>query len=124
MCLSKPFGLVICLFVCASALAQPISLYSYQDLSHFYYSKQKDSLKGAWSCPDAFKEKATQKKYKEIWEGRTEWVTGYIANDAYVHDKEVCDYLQSVVNQLVVANRQLLPVSPLVMLDRDPAVNA
>ena len=120
----KPFWLALSVFVCASAVAQPISLYTYQDLSHFYYSRQKDSLKSAWSCPDAFKERATQKKYKEIWDGRTEWVTGYIANDAYVHDKEICDYVQSVVNQLVVANRQLLPAGPLVLIDRDPAVNA
>jgi hypothetical protein len=81
-------------------------------------------LKKAWSCPEAFKEKAAKKKYKEIWDSRTDWVTDYIANDAYVHNKEIGDYVQSIVNQLVSANRSLLPNSPLVMLDRDASVNA
>jgi hypothetical protein len=124
MPLSKPCWFVLCLIMSASALAQQSSLYTYQDLSHFYYARQKDSLKKAWNCPDVFKEKAAQKKYKEIWDGRTDLVTGYIADDAYVHDKEVGDYVEGVVNQLVAGNRQLLPISPLVMLDRDPSVNA
>ena len=118
------FCLVSCLFLCASIVAQPGSLYTYQDLSHFYYSAQKDSLKKAWACPDAFKERAAQKKYKEIWDSRTDWVINYIADDAYVHDKEIGDYVQSIVKQLVSSNRALLPNSPLVMLDRDASVNA
>jgi hypothetical protein len=80
------------LLTSATALAQPGSLYSYRDLSHFYYARQKDSLKKAWDCPEAFKEKAAQKKYKEIWDSRTERVTNYIADDAYVHDKEIGGY--------------------------------
>ena len=46
--------------------AQQTQLYTYQQLSKTYYAFQKDSLKKAWVCPDAFKNKATQKKYKEI----------------------------------------------------------
>ncbi|HEV2480950.1 MAG TPA: M48 family metalloprotease [Puia sp.] len=124
MSLSKPFWLVLCLLIPVLAMAQPSSLYTYQDLSHFYYARQKDSLKKAWDCPEVFKEKAAQKKYKEIWDGRTDRVTNYIADDAYVHDKEVGDYVQGIVDQLVASNRQLLPAGPLVMLDRDPSVNA
>jgi Zn-dependent protease with chaperone function len=130
MTLSRLACLVSCLLVCAATVAQPPaqiqpnSLYTYQDLSRFYYSRQKDSLKKAWACPDAFKEKAAQKKYKEIWDNRTEWVTNYIATDAYVHDKEIGDYVQSIVNELVTSNRSLLPISPLVLLDRDASVNA
>jgi Peptidase family M48 len=121
---SRLFLFVSCLLGCAWAIAQPGSLYTYQDLSHFYYSTQKDSLKKAWACPDAFKEKATQKKYKEIWDSRTDWVTNYMANDAYVHDREIGDYVQSIVNQMVSSNRSLFPHPPLVLLDRDASVNA
>jgi hypothetical protein len=110
--------------LCAGAHAQVKSLYSYQELSHLYYEKQKDSLKKAWACPDAFKEKATQKKYREIWDQRTEEVTGAISHDDYVHDKEVYAYLEDILRQLIDANKQLMPVKPLLLIDRSPAVNA
>lgn len=51
--------------------AQPKPLYSFQDLSHIYYKKQKDSLTKAWTVPAIYKDKSTQKKYKEIWDDRT-----------------------------------------------------
>ncbi|HXB07423.1 MAG TPA: hypothetical protein VNW04_09915, partial [Puia sp.] len=35
------------LLLATSAFCQSNSLYSYQDLSHFYYGKQRDSLKKA-----------------------------------------------------------------------------
>lgn len=99
-------------------------LYSYQDLSHFYYEKQKDSLKKTWVCPDAFKEKAAQKKYKELWDQRTQEVTGAMADNDYVHDKDVYDYIDAILRQLIDGNKQLVPVSPLLLIDRSPAVNA
>jgi len=116
-----PLSLIV---LSANANAQVKNLYSYQDLSHFYYEKQKDSLKKAWACPDAFKEKAAQKKYKEIWEERTARVTDAIADNDYVHDKEVYGYIDGILRQLVDANKQLVPVRPLLFIDRSPAVNA
>jgi len=100
------------------------SLYSYQDLSHFYYSKQRDSLKKAWVCPSSFKDKAAQKKYKEIWDTRTDGITGAINGDDYVHDNEVYDYVDAIVRQITEANRQLVPEKPFLLIDRSYSVNA
>jgi hypothetical protein len=122
---------LIQLSICAAALllvtgafAQSNSLYSYQDLSHFYYSKQRDSLKKAWACPNTFKDKAAQKKYKEIWDNQTEGVIEAINNDDYVHDNEVYTYVDGIVRQLTEANRQLVPQKPFVLIDRSSSVNA
>jgi hypothetical protein len=112
------------LLVTNSAKAQPTSLYSYQDLSHFYYAKQRDSLKKAWDCPNSFKDRAAQKKYKEIWDSRTEGILGAINNDDYVHDNEVYTYVDGIVSQITEANRQLVPEKPFLLLDRSSSVNA
>src|ERR1700753_1509722 len=109
--------LPVCLFA-------QTSLYSYQDLSHFYYEKQKDSIKKAWVWPEAFKEKAAQKKYKEIWDERTEGVTSAITHDDYVHEKEVYGYIDDILRQIADANKQLIPVRPFLLIDRDPSANA
>lgn len=109
---------------CFSASAQVKSLYNYQDLSRFYYEKQKDSLKKAWVCPDAFKDKATQKEYRELWDRRTNAVLGALTDNDYVHDKEVYGYVDDIVRQLVDANKSMIPVKPLLLIDRSPAVNA
>lgn len=108
----------------ASAYAQVKNLYSYQDLSHFYYEKQKDSLKKAWVCPSAFKEKEAQRKYKEIWDRRTDAVTGAIAGNDYVHEQDVYGYIEDILRQIVDANKEMVPVKPLLLIDRSPAINA
>jgi hypothetical protein len=113
------------LFLAGSGLhAQESGLYTYQDLSHIYYARQKDSLKKSWSCPPEFKDKNTQKKYKDIWDERTESVTAAFSNDDYVHDKEVFNYIDDIVRQISEANHALLPEKPLVLIDRSPSVNA
>jgi Zn-dependent protease with chaperone function len=114
----------IFLILMGAVYAQSQSLYSYQDLSHLYYQKQKDSLKKAWVCPTAFKDKAAQKKYKEIWDARTEGLLGAINNDDYVHDNEVYNYVEGIVRQLTDANPSLVPVKPFLLIDRSSAVNA
>lgn len=117
--------LSLLLLLAASGLyAQDNGLYTYQDLSHIYYAKQRDSLKKAWVCPPEFREKATQKKYKDIWDERTAAVTSAINDDDYVHDKEVYGYIDDIVRQIADANHALLPEKPLVLIDRSPSVNA
>lgn len=108
----------------AGAYAQNNGLYTYQDLSHFYYAKAKDSIRKAWSCPATFKDKATQKKYREIWDQHTNAFLAAINDDDYVHDREVYAYVDDIVRQITDANRSLVPVTPLVLIDRSPAVNA
>ncbi|HEY4107411.1 M48 family metalloprotease [Puia sp.] len=114
----------VALLLTTAVLAQSGSLYSYQDLSHFYYSKQRDSLKKAWTCPTSFKDKAAQKKYREIWDQRIDGIIGAINGDDYVHDNEVYTYIDGIVRQITEANRQLVPVKPFVFIDRSSWVNA
>ena len=66
---------VALLILSAASYAQDNGLYTYQDLSHIHYARAKDSLRRTWTCPSLFKDKTTQKKYKEIWDGRTEMIT-------------------------------------------------
>ncbi|HEU4552307.1 MAG TPA: M48 family metalloprotease [Chitinophaga sp.] len=112
------------LFYFHCAYAQTGELYRYQDLSHLYYQKQQDSLKKAWTCPALYKQKATQKQYKELWDDRTDFLTKSIKDDDYVYDREVLSYIDTIVSQIVRANKQLIPVKPLVLIDRSAAVNA
>lgn len=112
------------LLLLCCAYAQQHDLYNYQDLSHLYYQKQKDSLKKAWTCPTTFKEKDAQKKYKEIYDNRTDFLLAAITQDDYVHDREVYPYIAAIVRQIAEANRDVIPVDPLLLLDRDPSVNA
>ena len=81
--MSRAKNLLFFILLCPlhKALAQDQSLYNYQDLSHLYYAKQKDSLKKAWVCA-------------------------------------------AIVRQIANANRDLIPTDPLLLLDRNPSVNA
>ena len=106
------------------AYPQDNGLYSYQDLSHFYYAKAKDSIRRSWSCPTAFKDRNAQKKYKEIWDQRTDALMAMINDDDYVHDKEVYGYVESIVRQITDANRALVPEKPFLLIDRSSSVNA
>jgi hypothetical protein len=120
----KPLLSIVLIFLVLHVTAQTKSLYSYQDLSHVFYQKQKDSLQKAWTCPSVYKEKETQKKYKEIWDDRTSFVTSAIEGNDYVHEKEVFSYVDEIVNQIVQANKQLIPARPLLLIDRSASVNA
>ncbi len=106
------------------AHAQNQGLYSYQELSHIYYQKQKDSLKKAWVCPSILKEKDAQRKYKEIYDNRTDFLLAAISHDDYVHDQDVYPYIAGIVRQIADANRDIIPVDPFLLLDRNPSVNA
>lgn len=120
----KCFSLLLLLLTAIGHAASSQTLYSYQELSHLYYQKQKDSLKKEWTCPARYKEKATQKKYKEIWDERTDFFLNAIADDDYVYDKELCDYLGGIFNEIVKANKRYMPVQPMLFVDRSPSVNA
>lgn len=120
----KPLITVLLTIISLPVFAQSTGLYSYQDLSHLYYQKQKDSLTKAWVCPALYKEKTTQKKYKEIWDGRTDFLTAAIAGDNYIHDNEVFTYVDGIITQIVQANKQMIPVKPLLLIDRSSSVNA
>jgi hypothetical protein len=116
--------LLLLLITGSPASGQTSDLYSYQELSHFFYRKQKDSLQRAWSCPASFKDKNIQKKYREIWNERTDFLLNAIADDDYVYDKEINAYINDIVSDIAGANKTYLPAQPLLILDRSPSVNA
>jgi hypothetical protein len=117
--------LVPCLFVSwmvCNAQQQPV--YTYQQLSNLYYATQKDSLKKAWVCPDVYPERAVQKKFREIWDGRTEFLTSAIEKQHFLYEPEVYDYLQGIINQIMAANPQRFSARPLLLIDRSSSANA
>ena len=114
----SPLIATILTIISIPVASQTKVLYSYQDLSHVYYQKQKDSFTKTWICPAFYKEKNTQKKYKEIWDERTLFLIRAIESDNYVHDNEVYSYVDGIISQLVQANKQMIPVKPLLLIDR------
>ncbi|MGN6533515.1 MAG: M48 family metalloprotease, partial [Ginsengibacter sp.] len=84
----------------------------------------KDSLKKAWECPQLFKEKETQKKYKEIWNDRTDFITAAIEANDFVNESEVYNYINHIISDVVKANPALLQQKPLLLIDRSATVNA
>lgn len=122
----KCFALLLLLLTVLSHISrsQTNDLYSYQELSHLYYQKQKDSLKKEWTCPTRYKDKTIQKKYKEIWDERSDFFLDAIADDDYVHDKEIYDYLGGIASEIAKANKTYVPVQPMLFIDRSPSVNA
>ncbi len=106
------------------ALAQSSDLYKFQDLSNIFYTHQKDSLKNNWVCPSIYKQKETQKMYKENWDERTAFITGEIEADDFVHDKDINAYLDEIITQIVKGNPKLVTVKPQIFLDRSASVNA
>src|SRR3954454_17529857 len=123
LCLHS-FLVVILLIGFIGAQAQTQDLYSYQDLSHIYYLKQKDSLQKSWACPPLYQNKETQKKYKEFWDSRTDFITNAIMGKNFVHDEEVYDYINGIIAQIVAGNKKQLPIQPMLLIDRSSSVNA
>src|SRR6476620_718476 len=121
----KPIRILVLLMLAFTSIqAQNSYLYNYQHLSHLYYSTQKDSIRKAWTCPSAFSNKPTQKKYKEIWDSRTDFLLDAIDNDDFVRDQQVYAYVDGIVSQIANSNKKLVPVKPLILIDRSEYVNA
>ena len=104
--------------------AQQKALYTFQDLSQSAYSRQKDSLKKAWTCPVLYTEKATQKKYKELWDGRTDYLVSAIEANNYVREEEIYRYISGILSSLAQSNPDYFPQKPLLLIDRSASVNA
>ncbi len=126
----NPKSIFLCLAVLLSllmprhAFSQIKTLYKYGHLSHIYYQQKKDSINENWLCPDLYKDKATQKQYREIWNNRKDRFSAEIEHRCFVYEKVVYNYLDGIIAQLVQANPKLIPVKPLVLIDRSSAVNA
>ncbi len=107
-----------------TATAQTKNLYAYQELSNIYYGKQKDSLSKNWVCPVVSQNKATQKKYKEIWDSRTSFVTDAIAGNNFIHEQEIYQYISDIIAQIAKGNSDVMETAPLLLIDRSASVNA
>jgi hypothetical protein len=108
----------------AYASAQNTQPGKYNQLSKSSYAKQKDSLKKALVCPVLFKKKETQKKYKEFWESRTDFITTAIDDNDFTREPAIYDYVSGILNELVAANGAYIKSYPLLFIDRSSSVNA
>ncbi|ANE50389.1 M48 family metalloprotease [Flavisolibacter tropicus] len=104
--------------------AQAPNPYNYQDLSHTVNIRLRDSLKSKWTVPDIYKNKETQKKYKEFWDGRTAFIVNGIDNKNFIQEKEVYNFVDGIVDKLHKGNQKYLPKKPTLLIDRSAAVNA
>ncbi len=118
-------------FICAGILFSHLQAFSqeqtfstYSDLSSFSYAKQKDSLKKAWTVSTIFKDKKTQNEYAEIWKSRTDFLLDGIEGNDFVYNKDIVDYVNGIITDLIAANKTLIPVQPLLLIDRNESVNA
>jgi len=123
----KPANQILIAFILfgfVEAKSQSKILYAYQDLSKTAYSRQKDSLKKNWICPVMFEQKPTQKKFKELWDSRTNYLIASIDNNNYVREQDVYNYVNSILNDIVKSNPKSISTTPLLFIDRSSAVNA
>jgi hypothetical protein len=104
--------------------AQNLTPVNYSAFSKICMTKQRDSLKSLLVCPLLFTKKETQKKYKEIWDGRTAFITDAINDNQYVQQPEVQQYIFKILTDLATANPTLIKKSPLLLIDRSSSVNA
>ncbi|RYY39364.1 MAG: peptidase M48 Ste24p [Chitinophagaceae bacterium] len=104
--------------------AQVRNPYDYAVLSHRAYAALRDSLKKYWVVPAVYKNKETQKQYKEFWDQRTEFIVGAINDKNFVREPEMYQYLDGLLSQLQAGNKTLLPKKPTLLIDRSSAVNA
>lgn len=71
-----------------------------------------------------YKEKETQKKYKEIWDSRTSFITDAMEGKDFVRDNEMYDYINAIVTDIIKANPAYFSQKPVLLVDRSAAVNA
>jgi len=116
--------LILLLIANLHTAAQLNEPYKFQELSHIFYVQQKDSIKKNWVCPSLYKTKETQKKYKEIWDSRTAFITDAIEAKDFVRDNDVYGYVNQILSDLIKGNPQYFTRRPLLLIDRSASVNA
>lgn len=119
-----PTALLFSLLIVGSTYAQQKNPYSYQDLSNFFYAKQRDSLKKSWTCPAIYTDKATQKQYKEIWDSRVNFITGALESNNYVFQPEIYNYVDGIIEEIRSKNSSVIPEKPILLIDRSASANA
>ncbi|RYF98586.1 MAG: peptidase M48 Ste24p, partial [Chitinophagaceae bacterium] len=108
---------------CVESVAQDIS-YGYKDLSSFYYGDQQSALRKLKPDGSVFSDKKAQKKYAELIDDQRQSIINGFEQNNFVRQKEISSYLESIAVSLQKSNPALLPVTPLILLDRSDIVNA
>lgn len=111
-------------FYNARSFAQIANPYDYRVLSHMENVRLRDSLKKYWVAPTAFKEKETQKKFRELWDDRTNFMITAINNKNFIQETELYGFISGILDQLQAGNSKLLPQKPILLIDRSGSVNA
>lgn len=104
--------------------AQNLTPVNYSAFSKNSMTRQRDSLKNALVCPVQFTKKETQKKYKEIWDGRTTYIVDAINDNQFIQQPELHQYIFKILKDITVANPALIKNAPLLLIDRSSSVNA
>ena len=81
-------------------------------------------MKKYWVCPSIYKNKETQKKYKEFWDSRTEFITDALQAKNFVHENDIYNYVDKIISEIVAANSDQLPAKPVLLIDRSSSANA
>lgn len=98
--------------------------YNYDQLSSNFYQVKKDSLKASFKCPDQFSKKETQKKFKDIWDGRTAFLFESIANNQFLVQPEMYKYVYELLQEIISGNKKFFTQAPFLLIDRNSSVNA
>jgi hypothetical protein len=104
--------------------SQTLTPVHYSEFSKNSMTKQRDSLKAALACPVIYTKKETQKKYKEIWDSRTEFIMDAINDNHYIQQPDLQQYIFKIIKDIAAANPSLVKTSPLLLIDRSSIVNA
>ncbi|WP_276501880.1 M48 family metallopeptidase [Terrimonas pollutisoli] len=98
--------------------------YRYNELSGSYYAEQQSTLKKAKPDAAALTDKKAQKKYIELSEEVRKSIISGFADNNFVYQKDIVDYLGQIALTLKKHNPTLFKETPLVLLDRSDVVNA
>jgi hypothetical protein len=124
VCKMLPLACLLFIAGAFQARAQVSNPYEYAMLSHKAYANLRDSLKKNWVAPAQYKDKETQKKFREIWEERTDFIVSAINDKDFVREEALYQYLDGLLQQLQNSNKLLIPRKPVLLIDRSSAVNA
>lgn len=103
---------------------QIIKSYTLSQLSGSSYKTLSDSLKKNKDFPVVFTNRKTQKEFEKNCKARNEQIAKALDNNNYVKDTLVLAYIQTITNELIRHNVQLIPYTVTVLLDRSEVPNA
>lgn len=123
-CFKKHALLALMILISAHLHAQIIKSYTFSQLSANSYQGLSDSLKKNKNCPVLLSDKKAQAEFEKSWKSRNERIAKDLDNNNYIKDNVVLPYVETIVQELISHNRQLIPYKVTVLLDRTEVANA